>query len=67
LPGEILPTRAVALRVASPDALVRALRENNPPIVARIENDAVVIDPRTILPHDEIPLLEGVARAVRLV
>lgn len=67
LPGQVLPTRAAALRVSSPDAFVRALRENNPPIVARIENDAVLIDPRTILPHDEKALLEGVARAARLV
>lgn len=67
LPGQVLPTRAVALRVPSPDALVRALRENNPPIVARIENDAVLIDPRTILPHDEQALLKGVAVAARLI
>ncbi|HZQ08686.1 MAG TPA: L-seryl-tRNA(Sec) selenium transferase [Anaerolineae bacterium] len=67
LPGETLPTRAVALTVSSPDAFVSQLRDNNPPIVARIENSRVIIDPRTILPHDEKPLLEGVERAARLV
>lgn len=67
LPGETLPTRAVALYVPSPDAFVRALRVNEPPIIARIENDAVLCDPRTVLPHDETALLEGVARAAHLV
>lgn len=67
LPGELLPTRAVALRVASPDALLRALRENDPPIVARIENDDVLLDPRTVLAHEEAALSQGVARAARLV
>ncbi len=66
LPGETLPTRAVALNIFSPDAFVATLRVNSPPILARIENNRVVIDPRTILPHDEHALLEGVERAARL-
>jgi L-seryl-tRNA(Ser) seleniumtransferase len=66
LPGETLPTRAVALIVASPDAFVAQLRQDNTPIIARIENGRVLIDPRTILPHDETALLEGVERAARV-
>lgn len=66
LPGETLPTRAVGLNVRAPDAFLKRLRENQPPIVARIENDRVLIDPRTILPHDISALLEGVERAARL-
>ncbi len=62
LPGETLRTRAVALVVPSPDALAAALRQNTPPIVARIEEQQVLVDPRTILPHDEAALLEGVER-----
>jgi L-seryl-tRNA(Ser) seleniumtransferase len=67
LPGEVLPTRAVALRVPSPNVFLKALRENDPPIIARIENDAVLLDPRTVLPHDEAALWEGVERAAHLV
>ena len=67
LPGEVLPTRAVAISVSNPDAFVQAMRADEPPIVARIENDAVLIDPRTILPHDVKSLLEGVERAARLI
>lgn len=65
LPGETLPTRAVALAVASPDAFVAHLRHNDPPIIARIRENDVIIDPRTVLPHDEDALLEGVERISR--
>ncbi len=66
LPGETLPTRAVALNVSSPDAFVSKLRANNPPIIARIENGRVILDPRTVLAHDEGALLEGVERAAKM-
>jgi L-seryl-tRNA(Ser) seleniumtransferase len=65
LPGETLPTRAVALTVPAPDAFVARLRANAPPIIARIENSRVLFDPRTVLASDESALLEGVERAAR--
>lgn len=65
LPGETLPTRAAALRVGSPDAFIGALRANDPPIIARIEDGRVVLDPRTILAQDEKALLDGVERTAR--
>jgi L-seryl-tRNA(Ser) seleniumtransferase len=66
LPGETLPTRIVALKVPAPDAFAARLRHNFPPIVARIEEQRVVVDPRTILPQDEEPLLTGVERTLKL-
>lgn len=66
LPGETLPTRAVAIQVGTPDVFVAKLRANHPPIVARIENDRVLFDPRTVLSHDESALLDGVERASRV-
>ena len=66
LPGETLPTRAVALSIASPDTFVAKLRAHHPPIIARIENDRVLLDPRTILPHDETLLLEGVETVAKV-
>lgn len=62
LPGETLPTRAAALNVLSPDNFIARLAANQPPIVARIENQRILFDPRTILPHDENALLESVER-----
>ncbi len=66
LPGETLPTRAVALAVENVDACARKLRENLPPIVVRIENDRVLFDPRTVLPNDEVALLAGIERATKI-
>jgi L-seryl-tRNA(Ser) seleniumtransferase len=57
LPGETLPTRLLALGVPSPDKLAAQLRAGNPPVVARIEAERLLLDPRTVLPaQDEILL-----------
>jgi L-seryl-tRNA(Ser) seleniumtransferase len=58
LPGQTLPTRALALEVASPDALAARLRAADPPIVARIEDDRLLLDPRTVLPEQDTALVE---------
>ena len=62
-PGAKLKTWLVRLspRNLTPDALSTRLRAGAPPIVARIADDRVVLDPRTIFPDE----LETVARAVR--
>jgi len=54
LPGETLPTKLVALNVASPDDFLARLRRGDPPVVARIENDRVVFDLRTVIDHDAL-------------
>lgn len=64
LPGETLPTRALALEPAAPDAFLARLRQNDPPIIARIEQDRVLFDPRTVLPHDQEALLAGIERVM---
>lgn len=55
LPGETLPTRLWVISVRSPQAFLSRLRNLATPIIARIENDKVVFDPRTIfLEQDEL-------------
>jgi L-seryl-tRNA(Ser) seleniumtransferase len=49
LPDECIPTYVLALNVTSPDQFLKKLREENPPIIARTENDQVLFDPRTVL------------------
>ncbi len=61
LPGETLPTRLVALSVNNPDDFLARLRRGDPPVVARIENDRVVFDLRTV--DDREVLLLSVERA----
>lgn len=65
LPGATLPTVCLALRPPSPDAFLSALREQDRPIIARIERDAVLFDPRTILPGQEADLLAAIRSAWR--
>ena len=57
-PGSSLATALVALGHPSMSAsqLERRLREQNPPVVARIENDRVVLDLRTVAPEDDATL-----------
>ncbi len=61
LPGETLPTWLVALD-GNPDAMADALRQADPPVVARIEDDRLVLDPRTVMANEE----DAVVEAVRL-
>ncbi len=58
LPGQTLPTRALAFEVSSPDSLAARLRAADPPIVARIEDGRLLLDPRTVLPEQDTPLVE---------
>jgi L-seryl-tRNA(Ser) seleniumtransferase len=63
LPGETLPSYAVALSGAQPDALARALRHGTPPVVGRIVEDRLLLDVRTVLDEQEDTLV-GVVRDV---
>jgi len=64
LPGHPLPTTLVALPGPA-SRLVTALREGEPPVIARVEDGRCCLDPRTVLPGDDEPLLEAVERAFR--
>ena len=57
-PGVELPTSLVVVERdgASPDALEATLRRLDPPIVARIDRDRVVLDLRTVLPEQDAQL-----------
>ncbi len=63
LPGETLPTCLVALDLDSPDEIASRLRSGEPPVIARIESDRLVLDPRTVLPEQEEVLWDRVAQA----
>lgn len=64
LPEETLPTWLLALSVEHPDAFTAALRESELPIIARIESDRVMLDPRTVLPGQGEALIAGLRRAL---
>jgi L-seryl-tRNA(Ser) seleniumtransferase len=64
LPGETLPTWLVAIVCDSPDTLAARLRRNDPPVIARIEDGRLVLDPRTVQASEEKALLNAVRVAI---
>lgn len=61
LPGESLPTWVLALTVKSSEKFLEKLRQEQPPVIARTENDRILLDPRTVLPEQEEALLVNLA------
>ena len=60
-PGEGLPTALVALRVqgVGAKAFEARLRGRPVPVIARIEEDALILDLRTVAPEEEEALLSA--------
>jgi L-seryl-tRNA(Ser) seleniumtransferase len=63
LPGETLPTRLLALPDVPADRMAVRLRAGQPPVVARIVDDALCLDPRTVLPEQDDLLLAAILAA----
>lgn len=63
LPGHELPTVVLAITVTgfSPVQLAARMRALPVPIIARVEGEEVLLDVRTILPEDILPLLQGLS------
>jgi L-seryl-tRNA(Ser) seleniumtransferase len=63
-PGSQLPTRLVRLahRELNAVQLEQRLRALTPPVIARIENDAVVLDLRTVAPDEDEALASALMR-----
>ena len=64
LPGETLPTAVLAVPVADPDALAARLRRADPPVVGRIEEGQLLLDPRTVQPGEGAALVAALTRAL---
>jgi L-seryl-tRNA(Ser) seleniumtransferase len=62
-----VPTVAISVThpSKSPDALATALRSGQPPVVARVADDRLLVDLRTVPPEDEETLLAALVRAAR--
>lgn len=57
LPEESMSTYVLSLSVKNPDKFLKHLRESNPPVITRTENDKVLLDPRTVLEEQDASLL----------
>jgi len=67
LPEQNLPTRLVAVepKSMSPDALALRLRSQPTPVFARIQDDRVLLDPRTLLDGEEKLLVDVVLESLQ--
>jgi L-seryl-tRNA(Ser) seleniumtransferase len=63
LPGETLPSFAVAIS-AAPEQLARRLRQGTPPVIGRIADDRLLLDMRTVLEEQEQALIAVVRDAM---
>ena len=66
LPGETLPSWVLSVdcQETGAEEVMRRLRNCNPPVIARIEADRVLLDPRTVLPEEDGPVLDALRTAV---
>ncbi len=65
LPGETLPTALAALSLPRPDRFAADLRAAATPVLARIVEDRVAFDPRTVLEGEESELLAVVGELLQ--
>ena len=63
LPGQTLPTALLAVETGagfSVDSFAASLRQSPVPVIARIENDRVLLDARTVLPDQDFAVVEAI-------
>jgi L-seryl-tRNA(Ser) seleniumtransferase len=61
-PEQSIPTWVIAIDCANVVESERKLRAGDPPVVARIENERLIFDLRTVFPDEEDALLAAVVR-----
>ena len=64
LPGERIPTFNLSLSLPKPDEFLKILRNLTPPIIARIAENRVLFDPRTVTKDQEEAFLYGLRVAI---
>jgi L-seryl-tRNA(Ser) seleniumtransferase len=65
LPGQTLPSSVLAIEPAgTADQFASNLRKSPIAVVARIENDRVLLDPRTVFPEQDAAVIEAIRFAV---
>jgi L-seryl-tRNA(Ser) seleniumtransferase len=62
LPEETLPTWALAFAVDKPNIIAKRLRQESPPVITRIEDDRIILDPRTVLLEQDDALVDILAK-----
>ena len=70
LPGETLDSWALSIAPngpgSSPESILARLRSHSTPVIARIEDDTVRLDPRTVLPEQDGCILRALTEALTI-
>jgi L-seryl-tRNA(Ser) seleniumtransferase len=61
-PEQPIPTCLIAIASTDVVGKERQLRENHPPVIARIENDCLILDLRTVFPEEQDELAAALAK-----
>jgi L-seryl-tRNA(Ser) seleniumtransferase len=64
LPGETFASYVLRLHLPSPNRFMERLRQANPPIIARLEDNFILLDPRTVLPEQEPVMLKTLSELI---
>ncbi|HET9050845.1 MAG TPA: hypothetical protein VFO60_04030, partial [Candidatus Dormibacteraeota bacterium] len=64
LPGQVLPSWALAISGPPPQRLLAALRAGDASVVGRVSDDSVLLDLRTVEPADDAQLIEAIREAI---
>ena len=68
LPEETQPTWLLTLETdavpGGATGVAQRLRSGDPPVIARVQDDLVLFDPRTVAPEEEGPLLSAIRAAI---
>ena len=67
LPGETLPTVALAVQTPGADAVAALLRRAALPVVCRIQKEHLIFDPRTVLSEQDAALVQTLSESLRRV
>jgi L-seryl-tRNA(Ser) seleniumtransferase len=65
LPEETLPTSLLSLSVRSPKKFLSQLRSAPTPIIARIQDNKIILDPRTVFPEQDTLLLSTLQNTIK--
>ena len=62
LPGETLPTWTLALDLEHPNRMLELMRQGSPAVIGRVENDRLLLDPRTVDPERDADLIKVLSK-----
>ena len=64
LPAETRPTFVWSIETERPNDDARTLRDHEPPIIARVDHDRLILDPRTVMPDEDAAVIAALRQLI---